>query len=637
LKIHKKYISFLLAFFILFTGTLLGSEIIIDKTMLPRLLSVNIVFFCTLFLLRGKLYIRIDAYLLIFTVFFIFNILSAFWSVSIQEVFSQSQLVFLSLSCFIITVMLKNDFEDFENIFTKIVLFFILFSFILVARTMISLEYFDPYKIKSISANNNLYSGFVFLSLAFSINGIIKFKKFFKYLSLFILLISIFVMIILQSRSIYLSLLTTLLLTILIVFIRYREVINTKFIITSFIFIFALGLSVTFFYNSLDPIRKNYFENKLIFWQYFKSSVDNSKISENNSQDTTNIIGNQLIPALDEPQSYYENVNLRMIFWKKSFYLFQDNPIIGIGSGNWKLNIASAIDPPNPNHTQRNYTYSYPHNEYIGLLTELGIIGFIIGIIIWFFIPVYILFCVIKKNKPLDFSITVYSAVIIGFFVFAFFDFPLKRVEHNIMLFSIMGFAYFPIMSNFNDYSHLKVKVQKIVFLTLLLFILSSVLISFFRFKGEYFTLKMFKYERKNDKNVIMLCEKAENIFYKITPNTLPLNWFSGVAYFRSGNVEKANELFKKAIMETPYEVRVLNDYATSLVLLNKNEEAKIIFSECLRLDPYFDDSKFNLSAIYVFDNQLDSALYYINLCSDSRKKLDYLTEIKEMIETKNK
>ncbi|NCC87810.1 MAG: hypothetical protein EOM05_08080 [Clostridia bacterium] len=642
MKINRKYISYLLAFFILLTGTLLGSEVVIDKTLLPRFLFVNIVFFVMLIFYRKKLNVRFDVYLFIFTAYYLFNLFSAFWSISFQEAFFQSQLVFLGLTCFILILLFKNEFENFEEIFNKLILFFILFSILLSAETMISLEYFDPYKIKSVSANNNLYSGFLFLSLAFSINGIVKFKSVFKYLSLFTLLSSLFVMIISQSRSIYLATLFTLLLFIIIIAIKYRVIINKQFIITSIISIFILGFTVFVFYHNLDPIRKNYFQSKLVFWKYVNPTIIDEESSVPSFEKNTTVDSlsssdnkNQTIPAFDEPQSYYENANLRLIFWEKSLTLFKQNSFIGIGSGNWKLSIASALEPTNPNHTKRNYTYSFPHNEFVGLLTELGIIGFTLGIIVWFFIPVSILFFVIKKNKLIDFTHVVYAIIILGFFVFAFFDFPLKRIEHNVLLFTIMGFAYFPIMSKFKEYSKFKVKFLFFSYFTLILFITFSIVISIYRIKGEYFTLKMFNYERVNDRKVILLCDKAENYFYKITPNTLPLKWFQGVAYFRSGDIVKANELFEKAKEETPYEVRVLNDYATTLVLLKKNDEAKNILCDCLKIDPYFDDAKFNLAAIYVFTNQHDSALYYVNLCSDSQKKTDYLNEIHQMLTQK--
>jgi Flp pilus assembly protein TadD len=139
----------------------------------------------------------------------------------------------------------------------------------------------------------------------------------------------------------------------------------------------------------------------------------------------------------------------------------------------------------------------------------------------------------------------------------------------------------------------------------------------------------MFRNERKNDEKVIHYCRKAENTFYRITPNTLPLAWFEGVAHFRKGNVDSAVTCFKRALRSTPFEVRVLNDYGAALFQSKKQNESKAILLQAYNIDPYFDDAKFNLGAIYYFNSQRDSALFYINSCRKSQKKEDFLKEMK--------
>jgi tetratricopeptide (TPR) repeat protein len=163
------------------------------------------------------------------------------------------------------------------------------------------------------------------------------------------------------------------------------------------------------------------------------------------------------------------------------------------------------------------------------------------------------------------------------------------------------------------------------IFLFLLLF---SVFIGAVRIRGEYYTLKMFSNEKRNDDNVIRYCRKAENVFYRITPNTLPLAWFEGVAHYRKGDVKSAIPCFEKALKSTPFEVRVLNDYAAALFNSQKPDKAKTILLKTVDIDPWFDDARFNLAAIYYFAGQRDSALFYIKSCRDSMKKEEFMKEL---------
>ncbi len=83
-----------------------------------------------------------------------------------------------------------------------------------------------------------------------------------------------------------------------------------------------------------------------------------------------------------------------------------------------------------------------------------------------------------------------------------------------------------------------------------------------------------------------------------------------------------------RALQSTPYEVRVMNDYAASLFSVNKQGEAKEILLKALEIDPFFDDARFNLAAMYYFDGNRDSAVYFVRQCRNCEKKADFLKEL---------
>jgi Tfp pilus assembly protein PilF len=100
------------------------------------------------------------------------------------------------------------------------------------------------------------------------------------------------------------------------------------------------------------------------------------------------------------------------------------------------------------------------------------------------------------------------------------------------------------------------------------------------------------------------------------------------VANFRLGNTKAAEKAFESAMKSTPYEVRLLNDYSATLYKMGKVKNAVATLTYALKLDPHFDDAKYNLAAIYFERSMPDSALYYVKSCRDSQKKKDYLGEI---------
>jgi Flp pilus assembly protein TadD len=138
----------------------------------------------------------------------------------------------------------------------------------------------------------------------------------------------------------------------------------------------------------------------------------------------------------------------------------------------------------------------------------------------------------------------------------------------------------------------------------------------------------MFRNERRDDRSVIRYCREAENPLYRVTPNTLPLAWFEGVALCRSGDPEASLKCYSRALKSTPYEVRVLNDFGVSLYQLHRISDAKSYFIRSVELDPWFDDARFNLGAIYYWSGQADSAFFYVRKCRESKKKENFLKEL---------
>ncbi len=648
-KVHLYCFAIVLLVFV----NVIRSGVLVDRSFLPRFLLLSCLLLIALMSgFRKKSMLRHNFFEYAFILFYLWNLLSCLWAISPSEAIMQSQLVFLCLTLFLIVSALSDENEVFENIFIRTHIFALLVSFTLAFYKMSTLVFFDPYKIISISANNNLYAGFLIISLPLVITGYSINSGFWKYLSALVVTLTIFFIIIIQSRAAYLGLFVGLVFTFSLMLWKYPGAFSKKNIIVGVVSLFLLFSGIFIFYSSLDNVRKSYFLSKIPVWQYF-SSYQTASVEEMLKMRNAGKAGNTQMAAFDFAEAYYENANLRAIFWKKSACLIKSNPIAGVGAGNWRLNIPSCKEPANPLHTIKNYTYSQPHNEWINIISELGIVGFLLAVFV-FFVPVFlVLYRILFRVPKPDIAAAFYGAFIIGFYLFAVFDFPLKRIEHNVLLFSVLAFLFHKVPLNDLKFRFAKgtprmhstsENIERAcrgvgLFFTnacrrgcgkgaLALLLLFTIFVASARISGEYFTIKMFRNEGKNDDLVIHYCQKAENVFYRITPNTLPLAWFEGAAWYHKGDANSALKCFQRALKSTPYEVRVLNDYAASLYSLKKSDEAKAVLLQTIGIDPFFDDARFNLGAIYYLTGNRDSALMCIKQCRDSQKKSDFLKEL---------
>jgi len=619
---------YIFTFFLLLVACGIRSDLLVDRSFLPRVLMLSLILLITWLIVFHKRLPGINTYFSwSLLLLFLWSLVSSLWAISSAEAIMQSQLLVLSLITFLVVSSLNSQDRKFEDIFIKTQLVVLLVSFGLAFTKMALLKYFDPYKILSISANNNLYSGYLVLSLSFVFSGYCRFRGFWKYLAAIVATGSIFFIIIVQSRAGYLGFISAILIASLLLGFRYWNLVTRHSIRVAVASFVILLVSLLTFYASLDTVRRHYFLSKLPVWEYFVS-YDEANLEALREK---RLIGDGLngMAEFDYAESYYENANLRLIFWWKSLHLFLDHPLLGVGAGNWRLAVPSIPIPANPDHTLKNYTYSQPHNELISIVTELGIIGFILafGVYIFPLIIVYRKLIFSAKRPPPE--VIFYTAFITGFYLFSCFDFPLKRVEHNVLLISAMAFMLHQMPLKMMKPVAIPVFIRKVIQRMVPLLLLFSMFVVVARMKGEYYTIKIFRSERKADVKVIHSCHAAANSFYRLTPNTLPIAWFEGVAHYRLGDLRQAKSCFEGALTITPYEVRVLNDYGITLHCLQDPGNAKLYLLRAIAIDSCFDDAKFNLAAIHYLSGQPDSAQFYVNRCTDSQRKDEFLEEIR--------
>jgi len=70
------------------------------------------------------------------------------------------------------------------------------------------------------------------------------------------------------------------------------------------------------------------------------------------------------------------SIGIRMELWKGALHAFLEHPVIGVGTGNY-VNIWPQLAAKYGLTTPRAY---FPHNSYLDLLAEMGILGFASGI-----------------------------------------------------------------------------------------------------------------------------------------------------------------------------------------------------------------------------------------------------------------
>jgi len=275
----------------------------------------------------------------------------------------------------------------------------------------------------------------------------------------------------------------------------------------------------------------------------------------------------------------------RVVLWQKTLSLFKEHPIHGAGTGSWKTEVLKygykGLE------TENNLTFHQrPHNDFLWVLSENGLIGFLLYISIWL-LAALALFRAYRKNSDITFLIGL--CVLISFAVISCFGFPYERMEHKAVLVPVLAFAVLC-----SEGTEKKLRLS-FVWITGGLVLMYAGLM---RGKGEYHLHKAYVMRAAGDwEGVISETKKAENPLLRIDPMCTPLHWYSGSAWYNSGQSDSAFADFRISYRLNPNHVHVLNNLATCYEVKGRHSEAIMFYKKALKLSPGFSEARFNLVA----------------------------------------
>jgi tetratricopeptide (TPR) repeat protein len=312
--------------------------------------------------------------------------------------------------------------------------------------------------------------------------------------------------------------------------------------------------------------------------------------------------------------------------WSNTSGMIKENLFFGVGIGNWKIEFPQYQLKSFGKNVQNGQTiYQRPHNDFLWVTSEQGIIGGFSYLLI-FIISIYYLFQLIKRNKTWE-QKALYTALlagIIGYILISMVDFPMERIEHSTVFFLILSMIHANYFESFKA-SKTKNKGSLLLLSIIILINIYSLKISTTRYVSEFHTSEVINYHRKSNWNKMLLSAKKIDIsYYEIDPMSIPISWYTGVAHFALGNIDFAKKHFEKAYSITPNNIHVLNNLASCYEKNKKHKEAETLYLKALSISPKFEEAILNLTAVYYNTKDYNKAFETFDRCSINSKDVKY-------------
>ena len=198
--------------------------------------------------------------------------------------------------------------------------------------------------IKTVYSNKNILASAIFVKLPFALYLFVFEKKWLKWISWLIFTLGVVATFFMATRAFYLGL----------------TVISIFFIIYHLVTYFhkkereALNLTVA------------YLVSLLLAYGLFTFTQENLYPQSKKSRHTSGVIDQ--MATLRNPKTASR---LRVDAWRWSWELIKEKPLLGVGTGNWKIQSLKL-----ENQKNRGFIYLYKtHNDFIEITAETGIFG----------------------------------------------------------------------------------------------------------------------------------------------------------------------------------------------------------------------------------------------------------------------
>lgn len=298
--------------------------------------------------------------------------------------------------------------------------------------------------------------------------------------------------------------------------------------------------------------------------------------------------------------------NERVRIWENSLDLFKEQPLVGHGSGDWKIEILRF--PLQFTQAENGMVfYQRAHNDFIQIAIENGSVGLIL-IVLFFAIG---LIQLIRSNNPKSYKYALIAGFL-GFIVICNLSFPFEKVELLILLFAFL-LPSVPVFS----------KPKKKVIPTfskfcLILLSISMLVIGLIKIKNEQ------QYALFKKTNQVSILKSINQNFYTIDPISTPIGWHIGNDFFQREMFLKAIESYQQALENNPYHIHVINNLASTYVKISAIELAKKYYDLALTLSPKFTETLMNCSALEFNLGNIDGALGHILQVKISQEPASY-------------
>lgn len=635
----------------------------VDVTLLPKLMVLAILLLVFILMFLGFNKFRIpqmsllkQSPVLLWAGFVIVSVLSLTVAINPQEGLFDIMKVTLSLFFLILTAGLLIRSGKINPFLVSAILMTIVLSLVGLSQYFThafrQTELNALYKINGLWSHKNVLSGILYMALPLLCYSLLTARMPQRILTGMAMFLSINLLILVQTRSIWIGLIAFILVSAFLGYlfrgimakIKTPELKKNLIAIVVIVIVAFTTASLIINYSVRNPLYTHMVREVQIpheLKQAHETDQEQSAGGEaetDQPQDTEETgeayqergverieqVGKRLASVFETSSP---NRVKRLEIWSRTIEMFLDHPLLGVGAGNWKIH---APDYYQPDPTEYYYhNWRRPHNDFLWVLSEKGLPGFLF--FIGFFISLLVLALkALSRSIPAANKLLVIFMIagVAGYCVDALFAFPYERVDLQVFLMFYASVILWAFHSSADRKSPEQKKHRRLLLAGMAIILLFSVNALHKMIRAEVYTKHAHNAHVQGQWEIVV---RAVDIGYNrrasLDPTNNPMYWYRGNANMRLQRYREAKEDLELALRHNPFSVPVLIDLATVEYMMENYEKAAEIFEEALRIYPMNRGGLRGLGMTYVMLGRYEEAipLYYKSMTTEHEPTLEAL------------
>ncbi|MCK9204797.1 MAG: O-antigen ligase family protein [Bacteroidales bacterium] len=339
---------------------------------------------------------------IVYSLFLVVALLSFVNALNLFEsIINFSKLITLFTTAYVVSVILRVNKKSLTYLATALSLLLIFDSltvFYNIMESVLAGKGPSIFEIKSVYSNKNILSASIFVKIPFALWLLTFEKKWLKVVGVVSLFCALLATLFMSTRAFYIGSIMLAIVYVLFKAIQYHRKQQKRKLITLLVSVSALIIAVFLIFN---------YTIKYIY--------------PNTNKDAYTVDFFTRLKTIGGGEAG------RFKAWNNSLKLIREHPVLGVGTGNWKVEVLKY-----ENLTSPDYIYLYKgHNDFLETAAETGITGGILFVAIFILIGSNFILAFFRKGSTEE-SYKYLFLPAFGLFCYffdAFFNFPADRPE----------------------------------------------------------------------------------------------------------------------------------------------------------------------------------------------------------------